>query len=199
MHGIQDQRRTKVAYMPILGWIGIGSLPSILTVKEIHPLRASLMIPPVFLVAAIGAERIYAWLEQKTPWAFRITVIICFVVAVCWEPCQTYFRNWASDVHVDRPFEEWLVDEATEIRDAPRQPAKYVAIPRPVFLFPEVPQVILYLIQTSTKADRKQANIHYVFPNPNETWRSRDFCTLVKEQHPTEQVFCVSRAVPVRP
>lgn len=88
MHGIQDQRRTNVAYMLILGWIGIGSLPSILTVKEIHPLRASLMIPPVFLVAAIGAERIYAWLEQKTPWAFRITVIICFVVLCAGNPAR---------------------------------------------------------------------------------------------------------------
>jgi hypothetical protein len=35
----------------------------------------------------------------------------------------------AGDPNVDYWFSAWLTDQALEIRDAPRQPAKFVAIP----------------------------------------------------------------------
>ncbi len=197
--GIPDQRRTRFAYLLLLGWLAIGAVPSILSIDEIHALRASLMIPPVFLVAAVGAGRIHAWLERNASHACRIAVAICFFVAVCWEPCQTYFRTWATDVHVAQTFDDWLIDESTEIREAPPRPTKYVVIPRPVYHTLEVPQVVLYLTRTSTEADRRQANIQYVFQKPNYQLLSRDFCAMFKSQHPWEQVFCVSRTAPLRP
>jgi len=74
-----------------------------------------------------------------------------------------------------------------------------VAIPNPIFRLPEVPQVILYLTQTSTEEDRKLANIHYVFPARYTTTHPREFCDYVKQLHPQEQVFCVARNVPIKP
>ncbi len=129
--GIPDQCRTRFAYLLLLGWLAIGAVPSILSIDEIHALRASLMIPPVFLVAAVGAGRIHAWLERNASHTCPIAVAICFFVAVCLEPCQTYFRTWATDVHVAQTFDDWLIDESTEIREAPPRPTKYVVIPRP--------------------------------------------------------------------
>ena len=166
---------------------------------KIHALRASLMIPPVFLIAAIGAEKLHAWLAIKMPAPLRTVATACVILAICGEPLQTYFRDWANSAPVARDFEAWLVDEAVAIRDAPVQPAKYVAIPRPIFRLPEVPQVIDFLAATSTPSDLLRSNVHYVFPDPGQVWRSVDFCRLVHSQHPAEQTFCVSRAAPLRP
>ena len=198
-NGRQVEGERRGAYLLILVWLVVGALPSVLTVDEVHALRLSLMIPSVFLIAAVGANWIAGWLKNKTsPSALHAAVAI-LIVAVCVEPCYTYFRQWANDPHVAHDFEDWLVDAATEIRDAPREPTKYVAIPNPIFRLPEVPQVILYLTQTSTEQDRKLANIHYVFPARYLTTHPREFCQYVKQLHPQEQVFCIARNVPLRP
>jgi 4-amino-4-deoxy-L-arabinose transferase-like glycosyltransferase len=199
IRGYSGREKRTFGYVLILVWLVVGAAPSVLTVDRVHALRASLMIPPVFLLAAIGAQRGYAWLEQRTPSTLRVALSICFVAAICIEPAQTYFRNWAADPHVAHDFEDWLVDEAVEIRDAPHDPPKYVVIPRPVFRAPEVPQVILYLTQTSTRSDLKHSNIRYVFPVQGDTPRPWEFCSYVKGQHPQDQVFCVSRHLPLYP
>lgn len=195
----QTDLQSRFAFGLVLAWLAVGALPSVLTIDGIHALRASLMIPPVFLLAGTGVARVASWLSPRISAGLRTPLIICAAVLLCAQCTQAYFFDWAIDPHVARDFENWLVDEAVEIRDAPTSSAKYVAIPRPVFgTAVEVPQVILYLTATSTPKGLQKAGIHYVFPTAEDQSSPSEFCANVYAAHRQDQVFCVARDLKLR-
>jgi len=184
-----------------LGWIATGALPVILSVDPAHSLRASLVIPPVFLLSAVGAKWIYDTVFASVPQRVRAVLAAGLLVVLCGEAYHSYFELWAKHIWAEKAFDSWLVDAAGQINAAPQGVPKYIAIPMtngdmangiPVFL-----QTAAYLTRTYTEQDRGQRNIHYVVQPRTEPYipglaRSAAFCAEVKAKHPEAPVFCLA-------
>ena len=96
---------SRFSYAILLLWLGVGALPSVLSIDPVHALRSSLMIPPVFMLGAIGAERAYAGLSRIAPRRVRIPAAAIFLLALGYEPISAYFGAWAGNPNVARAFD----------------------------------------------------------------------------------------------
>ena len=54
-------------HWPMLLWLALGMAPAVAASEAPHSLRAILMLPAVCLLAALGAQRVYAWLGRGVP------------------------------------------------------------------------------------------------------------------------------------
>jgi hypothetical protein len=203
VRGDRARDHSSFPYTLMLMWMATGAAASIFTQDQIHALRTSLMIPPVFLVAGLGAQRVYTWMEGALPRGVRIAGVVGFVWLVCYQPFPKYFRDWAGDANVEFWFSAWLTEEAKEIHNAPPVPAKYVVVPNAKNgerdVAPgQVPRTVIFLTQASTMRDRERSNVHFVLPGANDPGGA-EFCAQVKKQHEGDQVFCVANDLPLRP
>jgi hypothetical protein len=179
-----------------LGWVAISAVPAVLSIDRIHALRTVLMIPGVFLLAAVGAESVSASLRNRVPGRIHTALIAVAIAVVCWEPVQSYFFDWAENPNVATTFQAWMVDSARQINELPLTEPKYIAVPKnrdpvaegiPLFLQP-----IAYLTGTYTAAGRQRMNLQYIVERPDDPAGPGQFCRSVREQHAGAKVLCVT-------
>lgn len=172
----------KFAYLLCFAWIALAALPVVLSNEGIpHALRAILMIPPIMILAASGAVKIYEWLLHKF---HRETNAIQFAALVLmsllvFEGAYTYFVTWGRDPNVQGAFNADYAALGRELRNLPRELPKYVvinaagvAVPQedpwdPSGRIQQIPvpaQTVMYLTDTYSPERQKEENIHYLLP-----------------------------------
>jgi hypothetical protein len=110
----------RLPYTLVLAWLVAGAVPEVLSNEGIpHAYRAILMIPPVFLVAALGACWCYPRLARVAPAWVPVPLAAGVLLWVAWNGYQTYFDLWAADNHVARAFQADLIDIADELKYMP--------------------------------------------------------------------------------
>jgi hypothetical protein len=115
-------RRRKPAYTLPLIWLLVTSIPVVLSGDIVpHALRALLMAPAVFLLAAVAAREL--WTRLRIP----PVAIAAIAVWLAWEPYHTYFELWAKNPNVAEAFDTGAVDLARRLRQIPG--AKTVLVP----------------------------------------------------------------------
>jgi hypothetical protein len=159
-------------------WLTVAAAPVVLSGELVpHALRAILMIPPVCMLAAVGAHRLDGWLGLKLPRAWLLTGSAAFLLVLAYEPYHAYFDLWARSPNVPPAFEAAAVQVAEQINRLPREAPKYVVAADDM-----ATQSVMFLTRSYTEKQRQETNIHYVLS---------DSCAQVTISQPQAKVFCV--------
>jgi hypothetical protein len=194
---LAEARRGSFAHGAMLGWLVITAAPVVLSNDGIpHALRSVLMIPPVFVLAALGAHRTYAYvspkLAHKVPTAVQLGLGALIALWLCWQPYHTYFNLWLPNAKVPLAFDAGLVDVAEQINALPAATPTVIAVVTGGDLANGTPLSVaplVYLTRSYTRKEQDAAHIHYVMPAAGEP--SAGFCEKVGAALPQAAVVCV--------
>lgn len=185
-------------HLIVLSWLLIGALPAFASDPDAvpHALRTLLMIPPVFMLAALGAWTLYSRLLHVAPARILSIASILILLALTCEAGHTYFVRWARNPEVPAYFDVEQEDLARDINTRSRDVPKVVALP---YLnrghLPLRVASVMYLTKTYTPREQAEANIQYVTPDtfdrsiPNDL-QDLTFCEQVETLMPKAIVFC---------
>jgi 4-amino-4-deoxy-L-arabinose transferase-like glycosyltransferase len=103
----------------LLTWLVAGALPAILSNEGTpHSLRSILMIPPVYLIAAIGCTGLYRSCPANQ---LRTAIAAAFLASVAIQGYTEYFVTWRNDPRVGEAFGVRFLSQAYAIRAALEQ------------------------------------------------------------------------------
>lgn len=164
--------REKLAAVPeliLLSWFAIVMLPVIISNEGLpHALRAILMIPPVFILAASGGIAVYDFLKAHlNPRVFKTAAGI-FLLMLLIEVYVSYFIIWANKIEVRDSFSyrDYIIGD--QISTLNTQLKKYVVVSDAGGTirrdYPISLQTILFLSDTFTDEKRAEKNIFYLTP-----------------------------------
>jgi hypothetical protein len=103
----------------LLTWLAAGALPAILANEGTpHSLRSILMIPPVYLIAAIGFTGLYRSCPANR---LRTAIAAAFLASVAFQSYTQYFVTWRNDPRVGEAFGVRFLSQAYSIRAALEQ------------------------------------------------------------------------------
>jgi 4-amino-4-deoxy-L-arabinose transferase-like glycosyltransferase len=158
------------SYQILIAWFVVAMLPVIISNEGMpHALRAILMIPPVFILAAIGGIRIYQFLLEKlkNPQLIKIGVTLLLITFAA-EAYYTYFVRWAKNENTAGAFAANYVEIGRELNSLPVDQPKYVIVNAAGFDvrgFPMPTQTVMFITDTFTPEKQARKNIHYLLPN----------------------------------
>jgi 4-amino-4-deoxy-L-arabinose transferase-like glycosyltransferase len=140
----------------LLTWLAVGALPAILSNEGTpHSLRSILMIPPVFLIAAIGFTGLFrSWSAHR----LRTAITAVFLASVAVQGYSEYFVVWRNDPRVREAFGDRFLSQAYAIRAALKESPTWIVVHdlgiSDAFY---LAQPVMFL--TDTEANQ---NVHYV-------------------------------------
>jgi len=186
-------RRGSFAHGVMLGWLAIAAVPVLLSNDGIpHALRSVLTIPPVCVLAAVGANRVYASVAPKVSAGGMAGVGALMALGLCWQPYHVYFDLWVPNPQVASAFDAGLVEIAEQLNGMPAAAPKVIAVATGGDLANGTPlsvAPIVYLTRSYTKKQQDAANIHYVMPAAGEP--AAGFCEKAGAALPQAAVVCV--------
>lgn len=155
-------------------WFGFAMAPVVISNEGIpHALRAILMIPPVFIFAAVGGVKLYHFLSEqiKSRALLKFGAFLLFTL-LTFEAYHTYFIKWATNSETKGAFTEKYVAIGKEINDLPRETPKIVVVKAggvDVRGIPMPAQTTMFITGSFTERGRKAKNISYVSPQQFES------------------------------
>jgi 4-amino-4-deoxy-L-arabinose transferase-like glycosyltransferase len=174
------ERNTKTlhfdfSFLILFLWLILAALPVVISNEGIpHALRAILMIPPVFMLAAIAGIWLYGTVLTKLrndtkirKYILRPTFWILLVLLVL-EAYQQYFITWAKNKNTIDAFSSDYVEIGREINALPLDVPKYVIVRESGVLGGDVPvsaQTVMFITDSYLPKYRELKNIHYVLPD----------------------------------
>ena len=181
-------------------WMACGSAPAILSNEGLpHALRSILMLPPIVILAGVGATKILSVLTRVISPSLLTTAVIVLSCALVGETAYTYFRLWTGDPRTASTFDinETLV--AGQINSLPPERPKVVAVEGPSeaadsFYLPLVS--LRFPTRSVTPLQQKEANLLFYapatfpLPLPRDT-DNVDFCVKAKAAMPQAIVVCL--------
>lgn len=198
VRGPQDAEDLKwFGCLLLLGWLLVSGIPVVLSNELVpHALRALLMIPPAFLLAAVGAWETYRWLALRSP-AVAPMLLAGTLMLVAFNGYKSYFKDWALNSNVPKAFNAPLVEIARKINALPKETAKYVVVfPAGVFVHgvPMPAQPVMFLTRSYTSRQQEETNIRYIVPDSQNEFDA--YCARVQEKNPGGIVFCLKCEAP---
>jgi len=172
----------------LLWWVAITALPAMLANEGIpHALRAILMAPAVFMLAAIGGVALYDWSNKAMP-VGALRILCCTLIgALVLEACHTYFIAWAHNPKVGEWFDQSLVEAARRLDSMPRDLPKYIIVePDGMWVrgMPMGAQGLMFLTDTFSPDRQKEKNLHYLLPEQtNQIARGYVYVQYVNVAH----------------
>jgi 4-amino-4-deoxy-L-arabinose transferase-like glycosyltransferase len=150
----------------LMTWLFAGALPAILSNEGTpHSLRSILMIPPVFLIAAIGFMGLYR--SCPANW-LRTAIAAAFLASVAVQGYTEYFVVWRNDARVREAFGSRFLSQAYAIRaalDESKESPTWIVV-HDLGVSDEfyLAQPVMFL--TDTEANQ---NVHYVREGAEES------------------------------
>lgn len=156
-----------LAYSFPLLWLLVASLPVVISNEGVpHALRSILMIPPVFILAGLGATHIYSWLRQKleahdlfTRHGQIIKISMSLIAILLFiQTFIAYFYVWGRDSKTKEAFSFDYNERAYELRALPQELNKYV-----IYNSGDTGiNVVQFLTDTATPILQAEHNLHYI-------------------------------------
>jgi hypothetical protein len=186
-----DDRR--FAYALALLWLGVGSVPAVLSIENMpNAIRSILMIPPICMLAAAAAYWIYERLSEKVRPQWLQLAGAAVLLALCYEPYHSYFHVWAPNYDVSQVFNVGGADEAARINALPKTTPKYVVAVMPGRPgMPPAAQTVMFLTGSYTKRQQEESNIHYIAREAGEPADGVAFCQVMAERLKFGSLFCL--------
>lgn len=172
-HSWRTRGHPGVVQTLLLSWFFVGLLPAMLATEGTpHALRALLVSPPVYIMAALGLHWVYLALERwymqsgKEHAALIVGgTLVVFLLAVGVADADRYFVQWAHDPHVADEFTTRYLGIAGRLLALPPSTLKYVVVTRGDVIIrgiPESAQTVMYLTDTWMPEQQKTKNIYYL-------------------------------------
>lgn len=147
-------------------WVGVGLLPVVTSNEGIpHALRAILVIPPIFMLAGLGAFKTVQLLRAKLPArtvnAF-IFVVGALLIGISY---STYFLMWGRSVQTANAFSFRYVAIGRQLNEIGPAVPKYVVANGggiPERGIPVSAQTIMFITDTFREEQQKEKNLFYV-------------------------------------
>lgn len=177
----------------LLTWVFVGAVPAVLSTEGMpSAIRSILMIPPIFMLAANAAWQLYRWIVPRAPAQILPLGLAIVILALTYEAYHSYFDVWARDPNVPTAFDAASVDIANRVNALPKTAPKYIVpvTPGAGYGVPTPAQTIMFLTQSYTEKQRRDANIQYILHKPTDAVDGIDFCRQVAIQY-RENVFCL--------
>lgn len=150
----------------LLTWFLVAFLPVVISNEGLpHALRSILMVPPVFILSAIGGIKIYEFLKPKIKFPLLLTSSVLLLSLLVFESYVSYFITWGQNPNVKPAFayNDYVISRY--LNSLPKETPKYIVVSgydgkierdNPISL-----QSILFLTDTFTDEKRKEKNIFY--------------------------------------
>ncbi|MBI5742720.1 MAG: glycosyltransferase family 39 protein [Candidatus Niyogibacteria bacterium] len=195
-------RRT-VKYWLLLSWLAVMLLPVVVSAEGIpHALRAILVIPPVMILAALGAkvliDGVRDWFMKNIAlypeYADQLSRIkkemrllfAAFVIALIANTFIAYFWRWGASIETFNAFAGRYAEIGYYLRALPNDLPKYVIVNASgtdVRGLPMPTQTIMYLTDTFMPDKQAAKNLHYIFPRDASTFTCPNNCFVVALEH----------------
>jgi len=157
------------SYALLFSWLIVAALPVVISNEGLpHALRAIIMIPPVFILAAIGGYEIYNWLSKKTSKRILLTITYTLLALLVIEAYVSYFIIWGKSEEVADSFNQNYVEIGRELNNLPQELPKYILIKAggaDVRGIPMPTQTVMFITDTFSLEKQQEKNIHYVLPS----------------------------------
>ncbi|MDP3947848.1 MAG: glycosyltransferase family 39 protein [bacterium] len=207
--GIAASRRT--LYDKVLfTWFGLALLPVAISNEGLpHALRAILLIPPVFGIAARGGVALWELLNTKLAnthfvkegsWGFlrlgalsRAThldvLAALFLGMLFYEAYFSYFVTWGQNPNVQGAFAQNYVEIGREMRALPDESPKNVIVKAGGVLVRGIPmsaQTVMFLTDSFLPEEQRRKNIRYLTEeeaqklDPNEPTKRGAFTFVIE-------------------
>lgn len=131
------------------------------------------MIPPVFILAGVGAYKLYEISRNKFSRFYKrhdefiknsfILLSACLIV----QTYNYYFLEWGQNPIVKDAFDQSYVDLGTSLNSLPQDIIKYVVVNTggvDVRGIPVPAQTVMFITDTFTIKKQVEKNIHYILP-----------------------------------
>lgn len=194
-HTYRERGHPGLPQVILLSWFAVGLIPTVVSNEGLpHALRAIIVAPAVYIIAAMGLhwllitlERMYAarserlvclpWVGHAGHWGRRVctsegrlivgTVIISMLLAIGIGDAWRYFVVWGSHPATAASFDTGSVEVARRLNALPPSMLKYVIVSRGGVLVHGIPmpaQTVMYLTDSGTPAQQQAKNIYYLLP-----------------------------------
>ncbi len=195
VHSWRTRGHPGVVQTLLLSWFFVGLLPAFLSTEgSPHALRALVVAPVVYILAAVGLHWLYVSLERwystgehrkiclpishmpgslghrvcvDRSTALVALAVISVLLASGISDARRYFVDWAQSPVVADEFTARYVHIAQRILELPPATLKYVVVRKGDILVHGVPmssQTVMYLTDTWMPAQQKAKNIYYLSP-----------------------------------
>ncbi|MDO8558112.1 MAG: glycosyltransferase family 39 protein [bacterium] len=157
----------------LIAWLGFLLGPELLTWEGIpHALRSIGIIPPVFMLTALGVNYLLEKFSNKK--VVPVMVIVIVMVSGIIEPYR-YFGVWAHHINTPYAFAKPYVEIVRYLNSLPPSATKYVIVNEGGTLVPHINpngerKLIPMPAQTVMYLSLKQAPITYLLPKEIENY-----------------------------
>jgi 4-amino-4-deoxy-L-arabinose transferase-like glycosyltransferase len=138
--GLALRKSKNLAYALILLWLVISAAPAVAT--AVLPKRMVTMIPPLFILAGLGANLLLTPLVDQLRGKKGYSVLIIFSSLLLLLFSSLQFRDFKNDISYGPEYHADYMRFRQKIRDAARQTRMYTDINNSVFnlIFDDLPQ-----------------------------------------------------------
>ncbi|MBI4991889.1 MAG: hypothetical protein HZB99_01610 [Candidatus Harrisonbacteria bacterium] len=161
---------SKIFHFPfsiLTSWLVVAALPVVISNEGLpHALRSLLMVPPVFVLAAIGGLKVYDFLNNLVGDSWLNKLSFLFVAVLLLEAYLVYFMAWGRHPTVKTAFayRDYLI--AQQLNYLPKELPKYIVVSDATGVIerdnPISLQSVLFLTDTFTDTKRREKNFIYV-------------------------------------
>lgn len=164
---IRNKKLSAIPEAVLLGWLAIVALPVVISNEGLpHALRSILLIPPVFVLSAIGGMHFYDSVKFYVHSGALRFMSYIFLSVLILEVSVVYFLAWTNHPAVRDSFDyrDYVLSE--RINSLPRAIPKYIIVSgtdRTIERdYPISLQSVLFLTDTFSDEKRSEKNIEYL-------------------------------------
>ena len=146
----------------LFSWLFLGLLPVVVSSEGLpHALRAIIVLPPVMIFSALGAE----WLLSKIRPKLGLGLLAALIIALPIWTFNQYFLRWAKHPQTYDAFAGNYAELARKLNSLPPDIPKYVIVNAAgveVRGIPMSAQSVMFLTDTFLPEKQKEKNIFYL-------------------------------------
>lgn len=181
---IENNVSPKLAFNILGLWIFLAALPVVTSNEGLpHALRSILFIPPLMILAAIGAVLSYNFLTRKYKGIGLYAPLALIASMLVFQAYTLYFVEWMPREETKSAFSNDYTELARQIRNSSKRPVYIVAdgggIDADIATpwdggaklkagFPLSSQVIMFITNTFKPEDQIAKQIYYVHPSDKD-------------------------------
>jgi 4-amino-4-deoxy-L-arabinose transferase-like glycosyltransferase len=166
---IEEISQPKFPFILLFAWLLVAAIPVVISDDILpHALRSLLMIPAVFIFAAVGARALYRSLRTIVEAKWLNVAAFCFLALLTIAAYHAYFITWARNPVVPEAFDSDYVSIGRELNALPASIPKYVVVEATGVLVQGIPmpaQTVMFITDTYSPDQQAAKNIHYVLPS----------------------------------
>ncbi len=151
----------RLKYVFVWFWLGVMTLPVIISNESIpHALRSLPLAPVAMIIAALGINQaVIRFRNNPKLVAFFLALMVAMITAHAYD---TYFVKWANRPEVASSFNKDVTDDAVRLSKVPDSVPKYV-IMESDGLAPMSAHIVKFITNSYLPYQQKEKNINYVF------------------------------------